>query len=1261
DKEGLNKQELEKYNEWADQSFFKRTSELNKDGEISRIVHKRDRYLENRLNDINKILEWQDYSRVRKFVSFKKKKQLYLGWDKMELRSRAIKSDVLMSQGEKNKALKELKKQEKLNDTSKKLYSNLAQLYQDKYKISMARRSRMLRSSWVSAVLVPVIIMVLLISPAYAVTRASAYLTGILLHWGRAFYLSLPYIAIAGGIIIAGFVVGHILHKLLIHDPASYKEKTLTYYDKAIEKDKSDIDLYMQAMNFSEETEDWGSFEKYAKDARQNIKPDEISNVEKQNYARVDLDAIKQRVLARQETIIGKQLKRRLRNVFQTRTKKIKKLKDVLMKINTAKKDIKDLSDEKTQKEQEDIFANLIDKAHSRIVTLDRWFFAQIYIKPSKRNLQKLELAKSIAEHAKALPENKKWLKTKEKLLTNALNKMKALQNKKGVPDMRQEISNLYFLLGSISSDDVDKKTKYTNALEFSSDNNDARIKLALFYFDFDETAERVPQSVKYLEKMLDENKLNDDDSIEARNKLMKFYSDKESPDYNMTLARKHKKALNELERKKDDKKEEYVISRKERQDDRFQKAKTAEILKTAKEWNELKKKKDRKQSAINIKKEKRGYQAGLISLLQKEQTEIEQKMANFDKEIIEMFNVIKKRKIVISWLNMTKIIKPKADPKDMIPLLNWILDSSDKQERDKSRINLGAIDKTKIKLILLENMFMPDGFLELSESEKKKAGEIIADIETVILSETGIQIDKIAKKIDALSPDEKILFYFLRLKLKMTSKDVEYVKSAASDIKEILNERKIILELGYDDSYDSQIIDMFVQFFKKMTELKLIGHDLPLQINSLLIQSDFTAIVSASSLFLQTILKTLLDPKLNSNNVYLLFIALNNKNIEETEKLELLKLFQEQLREMIYVRGERLDSTSSKDLLKNLKALWKNKPLREYISLIRGYIYEQQERTWLSRFFFWRAKRLSKALRGEAFFRSGILAFNRNNYKSALDYLNQAEKLGYTSAELYKKMSLAEQKIAELSAIAGNIELAERFFVSAIAHLNKARELDPKLDQAGLFELYLSMLRHIGANTVGVGTETEIISKRLNWITRVYLISPDAIDQPEVIETLYAVEILFKQFSLKNKRLNKALWAKILAFQAIIKIRSNELPEAEDQLYEALWFDQNCTIARLGLSKLAEKDGDFIEAINQYEKAGTIDPEVKNFHPMEIAKLYIACSAQTDDITKKIEYTKKAIALNDLTETKLGLCDLYLESGQIESSENLLVEMDKD
>ncbi|MFH1847575.1 MAG: hypothetical protein ABH869_08510, partial [Candidatus Omnitrophota bacterium] len=47
--------------------------------------------------------------------------------------------------------------------------------------------------------------------------------------------------------------------------------------------------------------------------------------------------------------------------------------------------------------------------------------------------------------------------------------------------------------------------------------------------------------------------------------------------------------------------------------------------------------------------------------------------------------------------------------------------------------------------------------------------------------------------------------------------------------------------------------------------------------------------------------------------------------------------------------------------------------------------------------------------------------------------------------------------------------------------------------------------------------------------------------------------------------------------------------------------------------------------------------------------------------ITKKIEYTKKAIALNDLTETKLGLCDLYLESGQIESSENLLVEMDKD
>ncbi|MBU1894200.1 MAG: hypothetical protein KJ983_00100, partial [Candidatus Omnitrophica bacterium] len=325
----------------------------------------------------------------------------------------------------------------------------------------------------------------------------------------------------------------------------------------------------------------------------------------------------------------------------------------------------------------------------------------------------------------------------------------------------------------------------------------------------------------------------------------------------------------------------------------------------------------------------------------------------------------------------------------------------------------------------------------------------------------------------------------------------------------------------------------------------------------------------------------------------------------------------------------------------------------------------------WLAKFYMWRDKKTD----AEIVLRLGVEAYEKGNFYKAHAYFKKAEKLGYNTAKLHRYFARAEGDLAELNARINERDTSSDFFTSALGHMEKAALLDTKLkdnvefndELAGICATAVensALLPQSSKNT------SSFIEKRLSLLEKIYRVSPEFLTSDSTIELIDSLENLFDKMSSKKQRENKMLLARLTAVKGLILLRKDDLTGAEKEFYQALWIDELCAFARLGLRDLALYEKELLEnreeiakfekrAFEQHKKAVELDPAIADIKSIEMANIYDKKAQTSKTANDKINYFNLAFKLDQITERKFVLANAYYTAGKFDDAERLLKEIE--
>ncbi|MFH1798691.1 MAG: tetratricopeptide repeat protein [Candidatus Omnitrophota bacterium] len=1120
------------------------------------------------LHNINKILTWQDYSRVRKFLSFRKKRRIPMEiTDSLVLRARLIRAKIRSENQEVKKAFSDYKKAEKMKDNSKETFLGMAQGYGAKYKIASSRKAFILKILPLSGALIFL----------SACTGAKlAFYSGVFNIVKGYVFATLPYVVLTLIIVVPGVLIGHYLYKYIFVLPKTYKTRAYTYYNKTIEKDKTDIELYRKAVNFAKEAGDKEKAGAYAKRAIDNVKVEAIVNKTDEARTKRFLNEMSMAALNGLKEGIQKDLKWRVRDFILSPSKYIQRLRGALTKIDSAEKVAEKMFDSTEKIREQSALKSFKKKAHKRIVKLHTWFWWNISSFLRKKHRYNARLS-----HARVLIAQG----TKIDL---AIRILKDLRGKSAAPSVEKDLFEAY----------VAQKA-YDKALEIEPNNRKIQIKKKVS--DFQHYTETVPESkqeiIEDLEKALSENILSDDEKLEIHGLLILYlilYYELRDP----VKTEHHKRQQNILLRKKDSVIEEYYLSSDIKKQEQARQKNCKEIFMLSRKIDKLTSEKKKKEQKIKTPKSK-----GMKTALEARIATIEAELAQIQiGEVTDRIPLNNIRSIHI----LREQVKNNPGEKDgLICFLRWVIEN-------KKITN--ANDSALVKLMLAELLGPEEEFARL-----------INDIRPVL---------------NRLTVSEKMRFYLLDVKNTLEPvSTLDKVKVETGLLITCIQTLYQTMDSRYDTKYDNDIISLFIQAITKWKEQTKAKNTWPSEILNFLSHENLRPLLENNPAKAKELLTIILDAKFlfDESMVPLLNALLKSPKLFDDIKAHILQLLYAQIRETT-LSDTNLGNVD--DLVMTLKKMCKQKVFTVYAMALLNRIYRVQKkriRAWwmLSKqtkgvMFFQQGKEYQKDQKLASAYDSFKKA-EKNGYKTA-DFYKKFGIVTKKLAEQKSKWNMLEnveklfldalnymKKAKELNP---DLEKDEDFIKELISlYVSISRNTGSFAETK---EKYLTFLKR------RISYLEELYKLSPTSFTS------NAKNREAVHICLEYLNLLF--FGMKQRRQNANKWilARLIAFQAINNVETETEENTREELYRALLIDENCAIAWLGLRDLALKSGNKKEADQYYENAVKVEPNfAQKTDKIDIAKEYIERGQFSDAkaILKQVEGPESDRLLSEITE----------------------------
>ncbi|MBU0683984.1 MAG: hypothetical protein KJ864_06835, partial [Candidatus Omnitrophica bacterium] len=848
------------------------------------------------LPELDSALQWLKFSKLRKFLSFRRKKRTPDALDTVEQRLRRVRSKLLTENNQFIKALPDLAKCEKLGDNSKEIYTDLARSYRQKYYRDI-EISRFLPFGILTAL-------------ALLIVNIKKLVLANLLPFDGKFIRPvanimvkyMPYTTtLLGilGIILAGCIMGHFLYKYMLFMPQDDKNKAIDYFRKAIKADPQDIALYEEALDFARELKDNETVIMFADQAVRDINLNEIIGSDKRDDTQKRQETIKIELIEALTVRIKNKLTYRpgtvlhkLRSSYMPPSILLPELRGILSEIESAKAYTNNLTDESSRNRLLAPLDELNIKLNAKIVRENRWDKAPFSILRAKyRYPARFELAKALVEYAKSLPDDTK----KEASLNEAISIMELLRNRENAPDVAKTLSTAYVLLAEMAIIPQERQEYcYEKAIALDPINGKAYFGRALLYDNSYVYKKR--EIIDDLEKALTGEGLEDDTAITTRKKLIEIYEGSTPNVQNPLKTTEHRKKLNDLETKKDPKTEKYRPLKTIKRTEALKRNVLLKMSEKAEKIERLRAKYDRQEKLLakyaNMPQKK--YIRNVIS---KEHVALNTKIRELDNEITNLAGAIPNtpdenfRLVYMLKDELPDTVKPEH----RIALLNWLINQ-------KSRL-LGNYQNST-KLILAELLVGKDvtetpktrinnarETLKKLEEEKRE----ISELESKNLIETKLE-RSIQLKAGELSNYEMIKLYLLLAKISTTTGDTEGIQRGFRYLRQAVT-------LMDDSRYADKIVELFSSLTEKLIELEKTNVRVPSEMRSLLEENNFIAIISLSPEHIKKVATTILTKEFELNGLD--FTSAQNiinerafaSNVLTSEdKAEILKLLTSQI-----------------------------------------------------------------------------------------------------------------------------------------------------------------------------------------------------------------------------------------------------------------------------------------------------------------------------------------------------------------------------
>jgi len=1172
------------------------------------------------LPELNQLLKWIDFSKARKFISFRMKKKMPEDLDAVSRRLRRLRSKILIEKGNAAKALPDLKKLGKAGDTSKELYLNLARSFESRYEKHKKTRK--------------FIIMALLISTLSVLSSGCGgniwKLMGITQRIGIFADLYLPSLTEIFGIIAANYAVFWAFFIV----PANEQNRVFEYYDKAVSYDTGNIEVYQNAVNFSEKCEDEDETEKYLRQAIENVNLNKIIDKTEKIKTEKDLDLLKSKLLEITKERVKNKLEWKFKSFRARRVTQIQKLQETLNDISAAKELAESITDPTERRQFEDSLNTFAAEIHERLVDLYRRQIALLHPSAEKRYSARFALAKALLEYAKALPEN---TQKRDDTLFDAIIIMENIRGREGAPLIARDLSEAYYHFAD-----------YATAVQLDPLNANACLELGQRLLSLSGNKKDAAEN---MEKAL-ELGLNDENSLIAYEKLIAIY---ESPDpavMNILKAEYYKEKENELKRKKDAEKEKYRVSKQIKRKEALKQRQISSASKKAEEWVKLKTRYNKKMKKIaEISKER----PKIASETRKDTAKIKEQILEHNKEIGPLFYKIVPITLEDAYENsfeMMKFIyslKARAEEPgkrdSSIALLEWSL------EYNKNHI----LAEWKEKTDLVSAEMLVDKNVELTPPDRlEKAKKILEKF-----------VDKISQKTASFDDNETLQVYLLLANISLTSDNADEIKTGYTYLRKALQHIQ-------NPNYGNEAVKLFCSLTDKLERSGESENFMPEDMEKFLTDLNnpvFQFFILYSPENIKKIAAAALNKRFNVNKerLQLINVILQSKILSPLDKNEVLRLLTGAIYETAFVRGKQ-DIIFPAELIKTLKNLKKLKTCRQNAYVTLAYINKLEKGNWrawwnlfMARMYFRFGKTIPQQDRPERAFRLGVEEYKKGNFKNAVGWFEIAEKTGYKTAELYTYTALAERDMAKDYARYSPLE-ADMLFKNAVLHIEKALQLDKTLVENTDFlnkraKLYENIIKFGSLYPSQKEKTVSFIERKIGYLEKIYELSVFVIPAEAGIYLTTLME-LFSLLPSKERLRNRALSARLTAIQGISLLQRGEISLAESAFYRALWIDPRCVIARIGLRDLAlhEKNGE--EAIAQHEKAKELDSTVQSKKSPRMALIYGEKAKKALKPEEKFKYLNTALGLDRSIERKTALADAYFNGGKFQDAKNLLQEI---
>nr|HPM42364.1 hypothetical protein [Candidatus Omnitrophota bacterium] len=1150
---------------------------------------------------LDSLFERQDLSWIRRLIPFRQKAKVPVGIDTVAKDARLARAKLLLSSSDSTKraeALYDLLKAEEAGDKSAETYRGIADGYRDRVELAQKRAAKAL----------------LFMASPFLLGCASP-LQGIINSVGLAYsqvFAVAPYLGLMAGAVIAAYL----LYRYLVVTPRKERRLADEYYKKAVEAAGADALYYEAAMKGARDSGKADKAIEYAESAFSAVKPSEISDLAK----RAEAEAALSRIRGMYAELMKRRISRMERGAgwrpWRTAARRIAVLQNALKSVITAQENIDAMEDGIQKAELSVYYLTLSIDTNERIVKLRRW--DALRIRTAKRQVAQMELARSLIELAKVIPDNRST--EKAILLEEASDIMERLRLSSNVENIAPELSSLYVLYADNAVFNPAKRIAlYDAAIALNPSNGRAYLGRGIVYLDYfvghDEDGKGDIESALGLG-------LSDDEAIDAHERLAGFYSG-----LNPAMEQKHRKELDALKAKKKEKFERYYVSKK----DEKEAARKTSAINSASEAIDLLQKLERQARAAERYIRRNSGVPGKGAMVER----MKRRLADLHKDISNAMSKISSSLDDIPSGELRDLlnaqIKDPAGRARILGTMRWIV--SRKPE-------LIGRDMPAFKLMIVSLAVPTKGGQDLTKAQY-------------------LEVLALMKSIDPgrLTPPQRMSYSLLRARLAGFSDRKEDIEKGFDALYEAASMR-------YDNRFDKEATEIFTLLMGRLEKIEALGPDMPDSAQRLIDDRNFRKMAYYSSASLANVLSSLMSSRLDINNPAFIAEAMFSPLLSREDKEKYAKAFMEQARSTFTAKSFTGRTWPGlKRFIVAAKIIGEDKSLKAYSYMMLGYAYGLQGNPVLSRWSLWRAQRLDPSLRGERFFRLGESAFAKGTLsgaEEAIGYFSRAARYGYESPELYRHMALAEQTLAgALSAMSEPARISQ-LFRSSLGHMTKAKELDPKLQDDDIFrselkDLYIKMLQRSGAR-LDTRNRTEFLNTRIGDLEDLYRLDANAMADNGVLESINFAFGIYDKLRPKDRRSNLALAAKMEALRGMHYLAARDFPEAKKAFDRALWIDGKCALANFGLKDYALRfSGDAGEALRRYYMAVQADPGLNSVNPQEIAGLL---KDRADTMTRpedKIPDLKEAAALDPTFRRRMDLAEAYFAIGSFDEAKRAL------